>query len=66
MGKTSENRSTRPSLEEYIEEQLADAKELGNPTYMLFAWNEKALEKKLKEQNRKYITPRVGQYIVFV
>jgi hypothetical protein len=58
--------SNRTTLEEYIEEQIANAKELGNSTCTLFAVNEQALEEKLREKNLKYITPRVGQYVVSV
>jgi hypothetical protein len=56
----------RPTLEEYINQQIANAKELGNPTCTIFAKDEKALEGKLAEMNLSYITPRVGQYIVSV
>jgi hypothetical protein len=63
MRKTLEN---RPTLEEYIDEQMNEAKELGNSSCTLFAVNEQAMEEKLREKHLKFITPRVGQYIVFV
>lgn len=62
----SQTLKTRPTLEEYIEERIAEAKEFGNSTCTLYDRDEKALESKLIEMNRSYITPRVGTYIVSV
>jgi hypothetical protein len=58
------SRTTRPSLEEYIQEQFDDAKECGRSTCTLFASDEEAMESKLDEMKKHYCTPRRGQYIV--
>jgi hypothetical protein len=54
----------RLTLDEYIDEQMNEAKELGNKTCMLFATDEQAMKEKLRERNLKYLTPRVGHFIV--